>query len=267
MNLFNKKNRILLRELVKTDFKLRYQGSVVGHLWSILKPLMLFGVMFLVFIRFLRFGDGVPNFAVALLLGVVMWNFFMETTSMGLRAIVDRGDLLRKLSFPSEILIISVSMNALINLVINLCVVFLFALVTEVHLSWTAIFAPLILVQMYVFALGIAFLLSTWYVRFRDISPIWEVACQVGMYAAPIIYPLDLIIERAPGIIPRLMLLNPFAQMIQDMRHMFIDPHYQTAFQMLPTWAALIPYLLPFVIFAFGYNVFKKNAKKFAEII
>ena len=116
----NSKNWILLKELVKTDFKLRYQGSLIGHLWSILKPLMLFSVMYVVFIHFLKFGGDVPHFAVALLLGMVMWTFFQETTAMGLTSIVARGDLLRKLSFPNEIIVLSVSVNALINFIINI---------------------------------------------------------------------------------------------------------------------------------------------------
>lgn len=267
MNLFNQKNRILLRELVKTDFKLRYQGSLAGHLWSVLKPLMLFAVMYVVFINFLDLGRNAPNFAVALLLGMVMWNFFVETTNMGLSSIVARGDLLRKLSFPSEILVISVSVNALINFGINLVVVFVIAIFSGIDVSVLAFFAPLIFIQMYLLALGVSFLLSTWYVRFRDISPIWEVLCQVVFYATPIIYPLDMVLNIRGGVVVRLMMLNPYAQMVQDMRHMFVDPHYQTAWQILPMPLVLVPYLTPLAIFLIGYRVFKKHSKKFAEII
>ena len=97
MDLFSSKNRILLKELIKTDFKLRYQGSVIGYLWSIVKPLMLFAIMYVVFIHFLRLGGDVPHFPVALLLGNVIWSFFSEATNMGMVSIVNRGDLLRKL--------------------------------------------------------------------------------------------------------------------------------------------------------------------------
>ena len=106
MNFFSKENRILLREMVKTDFKLRYQGSAVGYLWSILKPLMLFAIMYVVFIHFLRLGGDVPHFAVALLLANVIWGFFSEATNMGMVSIVSRGDLLRKLNFSKEIIVI-----------------------------------------------------------------------------------------------------------------------------------------------------------------
>ena len=82
--LFSKENRVLLRELVITDFKLRYQGSILGYAWSLLKPLMLFVILYIVFVFFLRIGDGVENFPVYLLLGIVLWNFFTEMTSQSL---------------------------------------------------------------------------------------------------------------------------------------------------------------------------------------
>ena len=99
MKFFSKENKILLKEMVKTDFKLRYQGSLIGHLWSILKPLMLFTIMYLVFIRFLRLDDGTPHYAIGVLLGMVTWSFFQEATNMGMVSIVTRGDLLRKMNF------------------------------------------------------------------------------------------------------------------------------------------------------------------------
>ncbi len=114
-DVFSQKNRILLRELIKTDFKLRYQGSAIGYLWSILKPLMMFTIMYLVFVRFLRFDDGTPHYAVGLLLAMIFWGFFTEATNMGMLSIVSRGDLLRKLNFPKQTIVIS---SVLLNTVI-----------------------------------------------------------------------------------------------------------------------------------------------------
>lgn len=105
MNFFSRRNQILLKELIKTDFKLRYQGSVIGYLWSILKPILLFLILYLVFVRFMRFGEAIPHFAVALLLGITIWNFFSEATNMGMLSIVSRGDLLRKVNFSKPVLI------------------------------------------------------------------------------------------------------------------------------------------------------------------
>jgi ABC-2 type transport system permease protein len=262
----NSKNWILLKELVKTDFKLRYQGSLMGHLWSILKPIMLFSVMYMVFIHFLRFGGDVPHFAVALLLGMVMWTFFQETTGMGLSSIVARGDLLRKLSFPNEIIVISVSVSATINFLINLVVVFVFALINGVQVSKFAFLSPLLLLELYLFALGIAFILATLYVRFRDIAPIWEVAMQAGMYATPIIYPITDVLNRTE-LGGKILMLNPLAQIIQDMRYLLISDQNVTVSQILSWKYAFIPYVIPVIVFIIGYIIFNRSSKKFAEII
>ena len=262
----NSKNWILLKELVKTDFKLRYQGSMMGHLWSILKPLMLFSVMYVVFIHFLKFGGDVPHFAVALLLGMVMWTFFQETTAMGLTSIVARGDLLRKLSFPNEIIVLSVSVNALINFIINILVVFIFALINGVQVSKYAIFAPLLMIELYIFSLGVAFILATLFVRFRDISPIWEVVMQAGMYATPIIYPLTMVSDSNPTA-AKLIMMNPLAQIIQDMRFIFISDQNVIVSQLVSWKYFIIPYIIPIIIFIIGYKVFKHNSQKFAEIL
>ncbi|CAI3336019.1 ABC transporter permease [Enterococcus cecorum] len=265
--MFNRRNRILLKELVRTDFKLRYQGSVIGYIWSVLKPLMLFAVMYVVFIYFLRFGQDVPHFAVALLLGMVIWSFFTETTSLGMQSIVVRGDLLRKLSFPTEIIVLSITINALINLLISLIIVFIFGLINKVEVSSMILTLPLLLIELFAFSLGVAFILATIYVRFRDIGPIWEVLLQIGMYMTPIIYPVSLVMNintRAA----KLLMLNPMAQIIQDIRHFGTSPVNITVWQLIENkWIACIPYIIPFITLFVGYYIFNKNSKKFAEIV
>ncbi len=261
----NSKNWILLKELVKTDFKLRYQGSMMGHLWSILKPLMLFSVMYVVFIKFLGFGRDMPHFAVALLLGMVIWSFFAETTSMGLMSIVARGDLLRKLSFRKEIIVLSVTVSAFINFVINLLVVLFFCVLNDVEISKYALIAPLYIIPLFAFSLGVAFILATMFVYFRDIAPVWEVVMQAGMYATPIIYSLSMIHNKT---VISLMLLNPLATIIQDLRHLLIYSGNQTIGDFVTDkWVIAIPYILPFVVLIIGYAIFKKHAERFAEII
>ncbi|MGT2801403.1 ABC transporter permease [Streptococcus henryi] len=268
MNYFSKENRILLREMVKTDFKLRYQGSFIGHLWSILKPMMLFTIMYLVFVRFLRFDDGTPHYAIGLLMGMVTWNFFSEATNMGMMSIVARGDLLRKLNFSKEIIVISSVVGAAINYAINLLVVFIFAIVNGVGVSlgWLTI-VPLFL-ELFLFTTGIAFILSTLFVRYRDIGPIWEVVMQAGLYATPIIYSLTFILQRGQVTIAKMMMLNPLAQIIQDLRHFIVFSGSMRGWDLIGHKAiALIPYVLPVLVFGLGYYIFHKNAKKFAEIL
>ncbi|HEL1738836.1 TPA: ABC transporter permease [Streptococcus suis] len=267
MNLLNRENQILLKEMVKTDFKLRYQGSVIGYLWSILKPLMLFAIMYVVFIHFLRLGGDVPHFPVALLLGNVIWSFFSEATNMGMVSIVNRGDLLRKLNFPKEIIVLSSIFGAAINFSINLVVVLIFSIFNGVQFSWTILLAIPLFLELFLLATGIAFILSTFFVRFRDLSQIWEVIMQAGMYATPIIYSLSFVMNQSE-LAAKLIMLNPMAQIIQDMRYFVIDKANLPVWQVISNKAiVLIPYLIPIIVFVIGVNVFNKHSKKFAEIL
>lgn len=268
MDFLKKENRILLREMIKTDFKLRYQGSLVGHLWSILKPLMLFTVMYLVFVRFLRFDDGTPHYAVSLLMGMVTWTFFAESTSMGMTSIVARGDLLRKLNFSKEIIVFSSVSGAAINYAINLIVVFVFAFINGVKPSVGILIIFPLFIELVLLATGVALILSTLFVKYRDIGPIWEVVMQAGMYATPIIYSLKFILDRGQEKLASLMMLNPLAQIIQDLRAFIVYSGSQRGWDL---WGnkmfALIPYILPIVVFMIGMLVFRKHSKRFAEIL
>ncbi|MGT2775522.1 ABC transporter permease [Streptococcus hyovaginalis] len=268
MNLLTKENQILLREMIKTDFKLRYQGSLIGHLWSILKPMLLFTIMYLVFVRFLRFDDGTPHYAVGLLLGMVTWNFFTEATSMGMMSIVSRGDLLRKLNFSKEIIVFSSVAGAAINYVINLMVVFVFAAINGVPFTWSILVIVPLFIELLLLSTGVAFILATLFVKYRDIGPIWEVVLQAGMYATPIIYSLTFIIQRGQETVAKFMMLNPLAQVIQDLRHYIIFSGSMTIRDLIgnPLIVA-IPYVLPVFIFILGYVIFNKQAKRFAEIL
>ena len=260
---------ILLRELVKTDFKLRYQGSILGMAWSVLKPLMLFAVMYVVFVRFLRFGAGIPHFAVSLLLAQTLWAFFQEATSQGMQAIVGRGDLLRKLKFPKYIVVVSSTVSALINLVISLFVVLIFMIVNGVEFRPTILLFPLVIIELYIFSLGLVLLLSTIFVRFRDIGHIWEVIMQAWFYATPIIYPLTQLINVGWLSIAKLVLmLNPMAQIIQDARYLIVTTQTETVWGLVGQrswWLKLAPLLIVMIVLAIGAKVFKRRSPYFAE--
>jgi ABC-2 type transport system permease protein len=185
--IFSKQNRALLSELVRTDFKLRYQGSVLGYAWSLLRPLLLFLILYVVFVKFLKIGKGVPHYPVYLLLGIVIWNFFLEMTTQSLGSIVGRGDLIRKIRIPRWIIVFSSSISALINLFLNLIVIAIFMLLNHVDLMVTLVWLPLILAEVYVFALGLSLFLSAAFVKFRDVNYIWEVILQAGFYLTPIL--------------------------------------------------------------------------------
>lgn len=266
-NIFNRRNRILLRELVITDFKLRYQGSVLGYVWSLLKPLMLFAIMFTVFVHFLRFGEGVPHFAVSLLLGLVLWTFFIEATSQGMQAIVGRGDLIRKINFPKYIIVISGTVSALINLLFNLVVVFVFMIFDGVHFSWTLLLFPLTLSVIYAFSLGLAFFLAAAYVKYRDISHIWDIVLQGLFYVTPIIYPLQMVINMGGLFAAQLLMLSPVAALFQLARAQVVGhDNVITADQIFSNpFYVVLPYVMVAGVLVLATVYFKKNQSKFAE--
>ncbi len=267
---------IILKELVKTDFLLRYQGSFLGIAWSVLKPLMLFCVMYVVFVKFLRFSDGTDTFPLVLLLGISMWNFFTESTTMGLCSITTRGDLLRKINFPKYIIVVSATINALICMSINLGVVIVACILSGVQFTVNVFWLPINLVQLYLLSLGVALLLSTLNVYFRDAQHIWEVVLQGLFYATPIIYPLSMVEQKlgevAPGVgllVEKLMLLNPAAQIIQDIRHNLIAPATTPTIWTLSDniFFQMIPVALTFALLLWGVHIFRKYSPKFAEVM
>ena len=258
---------ILLRQLVVTDFKLRYKGSALGYVWTLLRPLALFAILYFVFVYFLRIGADIPHYAVYLLIGVVFWNYFVEVTMNGLSAIVGKGDLMRKLSFPRYVVVVAGSFSALINLSINLIVVALFMVISGTPFSFGAILIIPLILELFVFGLGIAFLLSALYVRFRDINYIWEVVLQAGFYATPILYPISLVMGKSV-IVAKIMLLNPAAQIIQDVRYSVVTHNTVTISSLFHNpFAYLFPLLLVVFIFTIAALYFKKRSPDFAEEI
>lgn len=262
-HIYSKQNRALLAELVRTDFKLRYQGSVLGYAWSLLRPLFMFVILYLVFAVVFKVGKGIPNFPIYLLLGIVLWNFFQEMTQQSLGSIVGRGDLIRKIRIPRWMIIISSSVGAVINLGLNLLVVLAIALISGMDLLATSVLLPLFILEIYLFALGLGLLLSALFVKYRDISYIWDVCLQAGFYATPILYPLTLISNVT---VQKLIFLNPMAQAIQGARNVFVTPEAITINDVWQNqWAFLLPLTTVFIFLAIGVLYFKKEAKDFAE--
>lgn len=265
-NTFNRRNRILLRELVVTDFKLRYQGSVLGYLWSLLKPLFLFAIMYVVFGMLVKLGS-IEHYAVYLLLGIVLWNFFSEATNQGMTSIVSRGDLIRKISFPKYIIVLSTTISALINLALNLLIVAILMIVNGVQLHDTAILFPIFIIEIYILALGLAFFLAALNVKFRDTAHIWEIIMQAAFYATPIIYPLSLVIAKSE-FAAKILMMNPVAQAIQDARYALITKESTTISTLFHNpLLMLVPLALVVLIFIGGTLYFKRHSKNFAEMI
>jgi ABC-2 type transport system permease protein len=262
---FSKQNRVLLAELVRTDFKLRYQGSVLGYAWSLLRPLFLFLILYIVFVEFLKFGGDIPHYPIYLLLGIVIWTFFTDMTTQSLGSVVGRGDLIRKIKIPRWTIVFSTSIAAIINLCLNLLIVFLFLVINGVDITAYILYLPLILLQVYIFALGVSLFLATAFVKYRDINYIWEVILQAAFYATPILYPLSKITNETAQ---KLIMLNPMAQAIQDARYAVVTQQADTVWKVFDGgWYALIPLAITVAAFIIGVVYFRKESKYFAENI
>ncbi|HUD06354.1 MAG TPA: ABC transporter permease [Candidatus Saccharimonadales bacterium] len=263
--ILSKRNRALLSELVRTDFKLRYQGSILGYTWSLLRPLLIFVILYVVFVKFLKVGAGTPHYPVYLLFGIVVWNFFVEMTMQSLGSIVGRGDLIRKIRIPRWIIVFSSSLSAVINLLLNLVIIGVFMVLGHVVPSNKFILVPLLLGEVYLFALGVSFYLSAAFVKYRDISYIWEVLLQAGFYLTPILYPLSRITNIN---FQKIILLSPMAQALQDARYALITKKTTIPSHVFNGgWYQYIPLFIVVLALLIGVFYFKKESKQFAENI
>ena len=251
----------LIRELAITDFKIKYQGSLLGYAWSLAKPLAMFGVLYLVFTVFVRIGSTIPHYALYLLLGIVLWTYFSDTTNTAMRSIADKGDMMRKVYFPRIVIIISASISSAITLLLNMLIVVVFMIFARLTPTVGIIPFVFLLLEMYILCLGVSFLLSAMFVKFRDIGHIWEVMLQLLFYASAIIYPLSIV----PVRFQKFILLSPITQIIQDARYVLISTDSIVAKDVLAFPFVLIPYVIPVVLVIIGYIYFVRSAKNFAE--
>ncbi|HEV2775294.1 MAG TPA: ABC transporter permease [Solirubrobacteraceae bacterium] len=249
--------------LAVQDFKLRFFGSILGYLWQLMRPLMLFGVLYVVFTQAIRIGAGIEYFAPTLLMNIVLYTFFGDATGGAVRSVVERENLVRKIHFPRLVVPGAVVLTAMFNLALNLFAVaiFVFASGVPVRLSWLML--PLLIMALVVFATGIAMLLSALYVRLRDVGPIWEVIMQVLFYGTPIIYVIELVHVEW---LQQLMMMNPLGAILQQVRHTVIDPGAPSAAEAIGGAPyLLIPAGIVLGLFALGYWVFSREAPRIAE--
>jgi ABC-type polysaccharide/polyol phosphate export system, permease component len=265
-SVWNRRNKILLRELVVTDFKLRYQGSILGYLWSILKPIFLFIILYIVFDKFLRLGRDIEHFPVYLLVGIVLWNFFTEATVQGLQSIVSRGDLIRKINFPKFIIVVSGTISAFINLIINTIVILVFCVINGVSISAEALLIIPLIAELYVFSLAVAFFLATLNVKYRDIGYLWEIFLQAAFYATPVIYPLQMVVKQMPWAASWLM-LNPVAQVVQDVRKVLVTQQTLQLYDLVSFPVMLTPFVAVIIVILLAVFYFRSNQRYFAESV
>jgi ABC-2 type transport system permease protein len=247
------------------EFKAKYEGAALGYVWSLVKPLAYFGVLWLVFAHLLRTANQTNGFAIFLLIGILLYTFFNEMVSVALPSIVEGGSILRRLSFPPILVPLSASVGIFITFLVNLSVIILFIGIQRVspRVEWLLVI-PL-LVELYLFCLGIALLVSALYVRFRDVGQIWELASQLLFFASAIFYPIGIL----PTWAQKVAFLNPFVQIMQDTRHAVLGssgPNDLTAADVYANAGGrAIPIAIAVVVFIGGLAFFRRDGRYFAE--
>jgi ABC-2 type transport system permease protein len=253
--------------LARTEFKLRYYGSALGYVWSLVRPLLFFGVLYVFFVKIIDIARG-PYYGAYLLTGVVLWTYLAEATGNSVTCLVSREAMLRKIRFPRLAVPLSVSLTSAFNLGMNFITVLVFAFAIGVRptILWLEMI-PIVL-GFIVLATGIAMSLSALYVRFRDVQPIWDVFLQVWFYGSPIMYPATAYVShKLPSGFEKIAMINPVATLLAQMAHCFIDPNgYPTATGAAhAVWPVILAIALIPGVFGLGWWVFTREAPRLAE--
>jgi ABC-2 type transport system permease protein len=255
----------VLRVVGSIDFKAKYAGAALGYVWSIAKPLAYFGVLWLVFAHLLRTANQTRDFTVFLLIGILLYTFFVDTVASMLRSIVDGGTIVRRLAFPPILIPLSASVGICITFLVNICALVVFIAIQRVAPTAGWLLVPLLLLELYIFTAGLGLLMAALYVRFRDVGQIWELAAQLLFFASAIFYPIGIIPEWAQ----KIAFLNPFVQTMQDIRHVVLGgasgPNDLTAADVYGAGGRIIPILIALVVFLGALVFFRREGRYFAE--
>lgn len=251
-----------------TEFRLGFHGTALGFVWSLLRPLLLFSVLLVVFTHIFRFGDAVKDYPALLLFNVMLFGFFQEATSLSVTSVVNNESVVRKMQFPRLVIPLSVVVTAAFQLALNLVVVIIFMLVYGVEPVWTWLLLPFILLAMIVFTTATAMLLSALFVRFRDVAILWSVGVTVLFYATPVLYPIEAIQTTAPGLRDAIA-MNPLSPIFEQAHEWMIDPAAPGFIETANGNPLLIfvPLALYFLVVGLGIWVFRREAPRVAELL
>jgi ABC-2 type transport system permease protein len=253
----------LLYLIAATEFKKTYFGTVLGYLWSLARPLLLFGVLLAVFTQIFRLGSQVPNYPVLLLFNIVLFSFFQEATIGAVSSIVGQESVVRKTQFPRLVIPLAVVLTSLFNLGLNLVIVFAFVLAWGIDPRWSWLGFPLVLVALMVLTAAVSMLVSSLYPRFRDTAIIWTVVATVLFYGSPVLYPLEVVHSEA---MHDILMLNPLTPLLELARMWVIDPTAPGPVDAAGGWGLPLAAAAIYVgICVLSVWVFRREAPRIAE--
>jgi ABC-2 type transport system permease protein len=252
----------LLWLIAVNKFKVTYVGAVLGYVWTLLRPLVLFGVLLFVFTQIFRLGGHVDHYPILLLFDVMLFTFFQEATQKALTSLVEEEGVVRKMQFPRLAIPFASVLSVLFTLGVNLVAVFIFILAYGAGPYWTWLLLPVLLGVLVVLTCAVSAILSALYVRYRDMQVIWSVLAQALFYATPVLYTLQIV----PSEFRWLILLNPLTPIFLQARNWIIDPSAPGAVDAAGGVAQLLPAAGIFVaICCIAVWVFNREAPRMAE--
>lgn len=248
------------------DFKAKYAGAALGYVWSLVKPLAYFGVLWLVFAHLLRTENQTQDFTIYLLIGILLFTFFADSIGTMLTSIVEGGTIVRRLAFPPILIPLSASVGIGITFLVNISALIVFIAIQRIAPTPEWLLIPPLLAELYALCIGVGLLLAALYVRFRDIGQMWELMAQILFFASAIFYPVGILPEWAQ----KVAFLNPFVQIMQDIRHVVLGgqsgPNDLSAADVYGGAAGqLVPITIAFLIFAGSLVFFRRESRFFAE--
>lgn len=248
-----------------TEFRLTYFGSVFGYLWTLMRPLMMFGVYYVVFTQIVDLGKDIEHYPALLLMNIMLFQFFTEATSNAVLSVVARENLVRKMQFPRLVIPVSVVVTSLLNLAVNMLAVLVFVLANGVEVRWTWLLLPVALIPLILLTTGVSMILSAAFVKYRDVLPIWGVVSQAMFYASPILYTVSTVEK---DVIREILHFNPLTGILEGMRYLIIDPDAPGP---ISSWGgfpqALVPIVTIVVLFVFGLWYYNRQAQTAAELL
>jgi ABC-2 type transport system permease protein len=253
--------------IAKKDYKLSYFGSALGYIWSLMQPLLFFGVLYLVFAVIVQFNKGVSDFPVLLLMNIVLFGFFQGATGAAITSVVVRENLVRKMHFPRLVIPLATVVTQAINLCFNMIVVMIFMLLYGVRPRLTWLLLPVLMFAVFALSAGLAMLLSALYVRYRDVAPIWGVISQALYFASPVFILIESVLVHG-RIAARFYLFNPMATILQEARHWMIGGPgggVSPATIMGSKLWVLVPMGILVGLVGLGFWVFRREAPRIAE--
>lgn len=250
----------VLRVMASVDFKLKYVDSALGYVWSLAKPLSYFAVLWIVFGRF--FNTGIAHFPAYLLIGIVLFTFLTDAVGSAQPSLVTRGPLLRRIAFPPILIPLSATVTAAMTFGVNLVAAAGFTFASGITPKWDWFLIILLLLELYVFVLGLAVMIATFFVRLRDIGPIWELCAQLLLFASPIMYPIGIL----PAWAERVAVLNPFVQVIEDVRALVLGVPSTVNGILGGAERRVVPLSIALGSFLFALWLYRRESPRFAEL-